>query len=120
MPEGNGGTKTSKDKKREKGRETTAAPGTAIFTLCHSWSIVGSTAATCIRLHKSHDRSTISLTNKRGSDPTAQEREREKEREGDRFIEIPTDAIYNAPSANRTLEFLASPTYPTVSTLSLV
>lgn len=44
-PEGNGGTKTSKGK-REKGRETAAAPGTAIFTLCHSWSIVG-----CCYLH---------------------------------------------------------------------
>lgn len=43
---GKGGTKTSKGK-REKGRETTAAPGTAIFTLRHSWSTVGCCCCCC-------------------------------------------------------------------------
>lgn len=67
---GKRGTKTSKGR-REKGRETTAAPGTAIFTLRHSWSqrwVAAAADATCIRLHKSEDRFSISLTNKRGSD----------------------------------------------------
>lgn len=60
------GQRHQRVRRKKEATATSAAHGTAIFALCRSWSFVA--AATCIRLHKSWNRFTISPTNKRWSD----------------------------------------------------